>query len=443
MEFAWHEKDDMGNRTKKGNQSWILSVAPTENAHEGNAYGKLIMDEAGKYDVMGMWQYAEDCLMLNTRRVGMPLVFGTVGDITKEGRGLMEMWKNNDAYKMKRFGLWGYNGLITDQYGNDMIEDAVRWIIYERYRKQSATKRVREAFIQKYPLEERDAFNQVSGGGVGDIKLINEQIINLMTNPPKKVTGWMRRKPDGGQDFVPHPNGPVIVYEKPDPSRVNGFKAFIDPVEDDHVEKNRDTSEIALSICSRPFGEFPAKLVLELAYRPEKLDEFFEQAIMCCQWYNNTPMQIEMNKGGWRMRKYVEERNPKLLALAPVSATSAKGGVEWKIGVKTNTDRKEQMKGLIEDYVDNYVKFIPSIKLLEQFKVFGDAHQDDDLAITFGWNLILMQSDKTVTKRKEESTKLNPTLSYVKQGGQMRLITPSAPKGRPGPPKPRSALFKF
>jgi hypothetical protein len=444
MEFAWYEKDATGNRTKRGNQSWILSVAPTENAHEGNAYGKLIMDEAGKYDVMSMWQYSEDCLMLNTRRVGMPLVFGTVGDITKEGRGLMEMWKNSEAYKMKQFGLWGYNGLIVDAYGNDMIEDAVRWILYERRLKESATKRVREAFIQKYPLDERDAFNQVSAGGVGDIKLINDQILHLMGNPPKKMTGWMRPKPDGGVDFVPTPNGEVIVYERPDHSRSNGYKATVDPAEDDDVAKTRDSSEIALSICSRPFGEMPAKLVLELSYRPEKLDEFYEQAAMCLIWYNDTKVQIEMNKGGWRMRKYFEEHYPNLLALAPVSATSAKGGVEWRIGVKMTTDRKNQMMGLIDDYVDNYVKFIPSIKMLNQFKVFGDLHADDDLAVTFGWNLILMQADKTVTRKSDESTRLNPTVSYKNVGGRIILVTPQNQNNLPQTPKRiKSALFRY
>lgn len=443
MEFAWYEKDTAGNRAKKGNQSWILSVAPTDNAHEGNAYGKLIMDEAGKYDVMSMWQYSEDCLMINTRRVGMPLVFGTVGDITKEGRGLMEMWKNSEAYKMKQFGLWGYNGLICDQYGNDMIEDAVRWIIYERSRRSASTQRVRDAFIQKYPLDERDAFNQVTSGGVGDVKLINEQIINLMETPPMRIPGWMRLRNSTTVDHIPDvANGQVIVYEKPDPMRVNGYSAFIDPVEDDDVEKSRDSSSIALSIMAKPFGTQPAKLVLEYVARPQKLEEFFEQAAMCLQWYNNTRVQIEMNKGGWRTRKYFEDKHPTLLALAPVSATSARGGVEWKIGVKMTAERKEQMKGLIEDYVENYVKFIPSIRLLEQFKVFGDNHADDDLAISFGWNLILVQSDKTIVKLREQNLAKNPAVTYAKQNGHTVLVTGQKPQ-QPQTQRYKSALFKF
>lgn len=447
MEFAKNVKDDSGNKSKKGNQSWILSVAPTATAHEGNAYTKLIMDEGGKYDVMEMWKYSEDCMMLDTERVGMPIVFGTVGDITKEGKGLMEMWKNNTAYDMVKFGMWGYNGLIVDDFGNDMIEDAVRWIIYTRHKKQSATKKVREAFIQKYPLDENDAFNHVTSGGVGDSKLINEQIINLMGNPPLKRVGWMRKKPNGGVDFVPNPDGQVIIYDLPDHGRSNGFVANCDPIEDDDVEKNRDSSDIAFTIMAKPYGLMPPKLVAEFAMRPPKVDDAFEQIAMLCIWYNNTKVQIEMNKGGWRMRKYFETHYPQLLALAPVSATSAKGGVEWRIGVKMTAERKQQMMGLIEDYIDNHVKHIPSIRLLEQFKVFGEDHADDDVAVSFGWDLILMQSDKTIVRNREQASTNNPSVTYVKRGNQIVLVTPEdirrGENAQPQKPRPKSALFKF
>ena len=137
------------------------------------------------------------------------------------------------------------------------------------------------------------------------------------------------------------------------------------------------------------------------------------------------------------MKKYFEDKYPQLLALAPVSALSARGGVEWKIGVKMTADRKEQMKGLMEDYIDNYAKFIPSIKLLEQHKVFGDEHADDDVGVSWGWNLIMAQSDKTVVKSREAAVSKNPTVSYVKTGSGFQLNT--GPSKRP--PR-KSALFR-
>jgi hypothetical protein len=439
MSYAWHEKDANGNKITKGLQSWINVTSPVPSAHEGQAYSKLYIDEAGKIEeLLSIWAVAEDCLRLNTRRVGLPILMGTVGDIDRDGKGLMELYKNADAYDLERFPVMGYNGLICDEFGNDMLEEAIRWIVYTRDKLKSTSLKNQQAFIQKYPLLERDAFNQVTGGGVGNIQNINDQIIHLMTEPPQKVTGWMRRKPDGGVDFVPDDmNGKVIIYERPQP-RVNGYVFMTDPVEDDDVKKTRDTSEIATVIIAKPFNVQPAKLVAEIAYRPDKLDEYYEQIAMLLQWYDSK-IQIEMNKGGWRMKKYFEEHYPNRLALAPVSGTSAKGGVEWRIGVKMTADRKEQMKGLIDDYTDNYIKFIPSIKLLEQFKVFGDDHADDDLAIAFGWGLILVQSDKTVVKSRELTVANQPTVSYQRSanGGFERTIG-----GKPVVTPKKSPLFR-
>lgn len=440
MEFAWHEKDGHGNRSKKGNQSWIVSVAPTDNSHEGSAYSKLIIDEAGKIpNLLTIWSYAQDCLMKPPRRVGLPIIFGTVGDITKDGYGLKEMWINHEIYKLDRFFFYGYNAMdgMIDEYGNDMKEHAIRYIIYERHRLRHSKKEL-EAFIQKYPLTEKDAFNQMSGGGVGDIQKINEQITNLMVNPPQAVTGWMRRKPNG-VDFVPSPDGEVIIYERPQ-AIANGYKGVTDPADDDNLDKTRDTSDICTGIGKKAFGLEPVKLVARLCHRPKLLDEHFEQAAMLCEWYG-CQITIEMNKGGWRMKKYFEDHYPHLLALSPVSGTSAKGGVEWKIGVKMTTDRKEQMKGLMEDNIDNHVKWMQDIKLLEQHKVFGDDHADDDLAIMWGWMLILMQSDKTVAKAKEQAIAHNPTASYQKTSkGIQRTIG-----GKPvqsHPMRGKSALFR-
>lgn len=437
MSYAWYEKDNMGNKITKGMQSWINVTSPVPSAHEGQAYGKMYVDEAGKIvELMDIWAVAEDCLRLNTRRVGLPILMGTVGDIDKDGKGLMELYKNAEAYDLERFPVMGYNGLICDEFGNDMLEEAVRWIVYERERTKAASMKVRQSFIQKYPLEEKDAFNQVSGGGVGDIQKINDQIMNLMSNPPVAAHGWMRRKPDGGVDFVPDPRGEVIVYERPQ-AIANGYLAMTDPAEDDDVQKSRDTSDISTGIGKKAYGLAPPTLAARLCHRPMKLDEHFEQAAMLCQWYG-CRITIEMNKGGWRMKKYFEDHYPKLLALSPVSGTSAKGGVEWKIGVKMTTDRKEQMKGLLEDYIDNHVKWIPDIKLLEQHKVFGDDHQDDDLAITWGWLLILMQSDKTVAKARADMVSKNPTVSYTKTNGGFQLTTGGKPAVNPR----KSALYR-
>jgi hypothetical protein len=133
MDFSYYKKDENGNRIKRGVQSNIVCVPPTDTAFEGWMLNWWYCDEAGKIpNLPQMWSYTEDCMMQETVRMGVPIVFGTAGDITKEGRGLIEMWENNEAYNLKRFFFGAWMGLWVDEYGNDKKEDIIRWVLYER-----------------------------------------------------------------------------------------------------------------------------------------------------------------------------------------------------------------------------------------------------------------------------------------------------------------------
>lgn len=442
MHYAYFEKDANGNKITKGIQSWISSVAPTDNAHEGQAYSKLRIDEAGKIaNLLAIWGYAEDCLRLNTRRVGLPIILGTVGDIDKDGKGLMELYMNNKAYDLERFAVYGYHGLVMDQFGNDLIKEAIRFIIYERKKLESATRKIREAYVQKYPLCEKDAFNHITDGGVGNVQLINTQIVKLM-NPIEKRIGFMRRKEDGGVDFVPdHNNGKVIVYSLPDQLRIHGYVAGADPADHDDAKLNKDTSELALAIVAKPFGLEPPRLALEYCDRPEKLDKFFEQAAMCLQWYNNCKVLIEDNRA--RMVNYFKEHYLYLLPLVPKSIGTARIGFEMKHSVRMTEERKQQMMGLMEDAIDKYSEFFPSIKLLEQHKVFADEHATDDLAIAWGWALVMLQAEKRIAKRSDgEEDPNKPNFHYEKIGQMIRMVTAAQPHPVAKIRLPRHPLFR-
>ncbi len=64
MDFSKIIKDEFGNKTRKGTESTILSVAPTDTGHAGNQYRKLVIDEAGEQDnLLANWSNSEDCLM--------------------------------------------------------------------------------------------------------------------------------------------------------------------------------------------------------------------------------------------------------------------------------------------------------------------------------------------------------------------------------------------
>lgn len=190
----WIEKE----KRWKGTRSTITSVAPTPVAHAGKTYRKLVCDESGEVDIVSIWANAEDTLLDNGRLVCTPFIFGTVGDADGVGQGLMEFWKNHKTYHLEQFALWGYNCLLVDELGNDDLENSVRWIIYERKRRENAAPKIYKKFFQKYPLTEEDAFLSINKVGVGNPILLGKQRLYLMDNPPQKWVGYMRGKMGAG-----------------------------------------------------------------------------------------------------------------------------------------------------------------------------------------------------------------------------------------------------
>lgn len=391
-------------------------------------------------DLLPMWAKSEPCISQDSLRVGIPIIFGTVGEISKAGKGLMEMYLNAESYDLKRFAVWGYNAMFIDEYGNDIVSEGVRYIIYKRKKLESAAKRVRDEFYQMFPLNQNDAFLNVNVSGIGNPKLISDQYLKLQDDPPQKSVGVMRRNSDNSVDFVPNPNGSVIVYERPDPMRKNGYVAGADPADHDDLEKQRDTSNLALSIVSKPYGGDPPKLCLELVSRPLKLDEWFREAAMCLQWYNNTKVLAEDNRA--RMVNYFKENFPQLLAMTPKGVNSVRGGIELKYGIKMTAERKEQMRGLIESYIDDYSEFIPSLRLLEEFKEFGSEHGTDDLAVSFGWSLFLLQSDKSPVKNASQSDPNIPQATFKKVNGTIQIVNQGKPVLQKPKFQPNSQLFR-
>lgn len=436
---------DKKTETHKGTQSSIVSVAPTPTGHAGNQYAKLVIDEAGETELIPIWANAEDCLVDSDGvRIGSVYIFGTVGDVDKVGKDIMEFWDNHKLYGLEQYAFWGYNCSILDELGNDDIENAVRAIIYKRKKLEGASKYLYNKFRQKHPLDSADAFLNASGGGVGDPIILGTQRKYLIDNPPQKVTGWMRppAMPGGKPDFVPDPFGEVIVYERPDPNRVNGYIAPCDPAEDDDVERSKDNSDISSVILSKPYGLEPPKLCVEMCWRPKKLHEYYAQWAMVLQWYNNTQTHIELNKGGWRMLDWFDLNYPHLVALAPAASNSARGGVVMKKGVKKTTDITRQMGSLGNAYIENYSQFIPSIKMIDQCAVFGAKGKDDDLITAFLWALVILQGDKILARNVAEATSKNPTVNYVKVNGVIQMVTGNTPHPPTEPSRSRSALFR-
>lgn len=422
IDFSYVVKDEKGNKIKKGNNSDILVVAPTDSAYEGMMLNKWVCDEAGKIaNLPQIWSYTEDCLMQETRRAGIPIIFGTSGDVGKDGAGLKEMWENHEIYKLKRFFFAGWMGLAVDEFGNDRKEDCIRWIIYERRRREKLNSKSYNDFLQRYPLTVEEAFTDNALFGVGDPVKIGAQIQGLVLNPPLFTKGYFKEDDAGNVIWIPDRLGPCIVYEHPPEIRKpNSYISGCDPADiDDVFEEASDLSTYIMSVregLSRP------KIVFEYTDRPRELNKYYDQVLMALRYYGDCRTLIERQKGG-RMISYFADRGyKKLLMTTPQEIIRLVPTRQLQIGIQMSPTVKDYLRGLITEYVDESHDIIPSIPLLNELKVFGSKNTDK--AMAFGITLIaLREVSKSYKTLNKGPIKNIPTFKYMRDiNGKITLV---------------------
>jgi hypothetical protein len=409
MDFSYYVKDEKGNRIRQGNQSEIVVKAPVPTAFEGQMFGKWVCDEAGKIkDLPQMWSYTEDCLKQETTRPGAPFLFGTSGDIGKEGIGLRSMWKHADAHKLRKYFLGGWAGLMTDAYGNDMVEDSIRWIVYERKRMESLGPKLYNDFLQKYPLTIKEAFSIADTGGVGNVIKINSQLQNLIDDPAVEMRGSFKLKSNGEvyfeQDKV---HGKVVMYENRIAGLKNGYNAGCDPA--DHDDVSGEASNLSLLIRRKQHGVKPPQLVLDYTDRPQKVNDFFNQSLLALQYYNNTKVLIERNR--FAMIAFFQDQGFKhLLSTSPRGImTLINGRPVNTIGINTNEAVKQYIEAVVAEEIEEYWEYIPDSELLEECLRWGAENTDRVMA----WGMCLMQAKEDLQKSTQAGNRVD-TLRMAK-----------------------------
>jgi len=411
IEFYRKAKDENGNSIKKGVQSELNVVPPTDSAYEGLMLSKWICDEAGKIpNLPQMWSYTEDCLMQETERVGQPIIFGTSGDISKDGKGLMGMWQDSDVYRLRRFFFGGWMGMLVDEFGNDRVEEVVRWIVYERKRREALPGKFYSDFLQRYPLTAEEAFSQYSESGIGNIAEINKQMSSLVDNPVRSKRGHFESTESGDISFIASANGKVIIYEDPEDKAL--YIAGCDPA--DHDDVLAGSSDLSLHIMKKQDGTVGPKIVLEYVDRPNNLIEYYNQSYYALLYYNKAKCLIEKNR--YRMISHFTSNSwQSVLATTPQGLTRMFAVRSNVIGVHMNPDIKNYMKGIIDDYVDSFCDLIPSRELLQEFIDFGA--RNTDRVFSFGLALMLLKEDKRKVSASEK--KKVPSFKYELRNGKI------------------------
>jgi hypothetical protein len=421
MEFFRVKKLDDGTKKVIGLQSEITVVPPTDTAYEGLMLSKWVCDEAGKIpNLPQLWSFTEDCLMQEYRRVGVPILFGTSGDIATTGGGLMHMWDKADSYRLIKFFFAGWMGIAVDEYGNDKKEEVIRWIIYERQKRAAIDPKTYNDFLQRYPLTIEEAFSQASSG-LGNTLKINAQLAKCRGSKPIYKEGVMRMDINSmTPTFYPQKFGHLLIVEDPNPNET--YVLSCDPA--DHDEADSGASNLSLHVFAVSDGVKPTRVVAEMCYRPEQVKSFYEQAYFVAAYYNNSKILIENNRFG--MIQYFKENSlHQYLALRPTSVNFLFRKRSYEIGVRMTTELKQFMLNGISEYLDDNIEWIPFIALLQEFLDFGK--RNTDRVMSFGIGLIYARDiagiRKTTRIIKKSYNPNIPDISYKMINGRMTRVS--------------------
>jgi len=375
-----------------------------------------IVHNCGKIsNLKSMFSMANEVMRVGHRRSGIPLLFGTAGEVSKEGKDLKEMWYNAEIYKLKQFFYGGWNGIIVDQFGNDLKEEAIRWIVYERKRREGLSQKEYNDFLQQYPLTVQEAFTSNENQGLGNQVKISKQLQSLYENPVKEKKGYFKLDKDENVVFHPDNRGACIIYEDPDPSLKNTYCASADPT-DHEVTDTSGLSSLSMFIMKKSNGIQPPKIVFQYTDRPNIPRDFYEQALMALLYYNKCKILIERNKSG--MITYFDERGYKyLLQTTPQGMTRLIGGNTFNIGYYRTKASKQYGEELVCEYIEDYCEYIPCKELLKELQSYGVINTDRVDALQAG--LMFLREDKTKSIASSLVKEKTPNFGLSRIGGRL------------------------
>jgi len=176
-----------------GSQLTVKTFFSDPSAFEGGSYKFFIFEEIGLQDnLIKSYKASEPCFMEGGTQFGVPMLYGTGGEVDKGSRDMKIIYENPEAYNMKKLFIpaYMYYPGSTDEEAEDDMELGVNFFdpktgrtneiaalkhILER-RKRASTSRdgyIKE--VQSRPTEEAHLFLKTSGGQLNRI-ILNGQL---------------------------------------------------------------------------------------------------------------------------------------------------------------------------------------------------------------------------------------------------------------------------
>lgn len=414
----------------------IKTMYADSSAFEGGSYSLVIFEEIGLFEnLTASYAATKPCFMEGDIQFGLPLLYGTGGEVDKGAKGFKEMWDNHLAYNLKRIFVPAYFYYPGD---GEVDEDTNKKVSFFNYKtgvtnrnaakkyieaKRKIAKLSQETYIkhlQSYPIIPEEVFLKSKGGVLNLVKLQYQlQQIEMGNAPEPVVQGKLRwiDKPEiipllnrcknlkektkirveheCKVEFVQDENGTIWIDSKPinqlcqhlgyKPD-IGGCDSYDEEVDEEKREKNEKNysslAMIAYRCFSGPTREYdkPVGLLYERGDASFDDDEAYENAVKFAIHFG-IEVLFEYTKFHI-IRYFIDVGATEYIRIRPIIEEAGTQNHGNKYGVKMNTDVKAVLVRLLKAEVNQNIYknfFKPIILDLSDF-----GKKNTDIAMTLG-----------------------------------------------------------
>lgn len=440
--MARYEKNVEGNKVFAGYHSEVLKITFKDNPYAaiGKTTNLFIFEEAGKFgNLKEAYNLTEPCWKDGDDMIGMPIIFGTGGDMEAGTADFGHMFYNPSSYNLLEFdNVWdngkegtkcgwfipatrgrlgeelNSNKEMVDKDGNSIEDVAYQSIMRLRETKKlSGDPTSVKNVITQYPLTPAESFLRSSGAIFSSIEMHewlgklettksiseNKKKIELYFDAENKIKAKLN--PDL-EDIINYPLNPskdskkgcIVIWEDPiDDPPYGLYIAGCDPYDQDKAETSESLGSFFVYKRFYSNNQTYDLLVAEYTGRPERADDFYETCRRLCIYYNAKCLYENQLKG---LKIYFEQKNslqylceqPSILKDIVKNTQVNRGyGIHMNESIKDQCEQylKQWLYEERDDLNGNKIMNLHTIKSIPLLKelIAYDREQNTDRVIAF------------------------------------------------------------
>lgn len=473
-------KMEDGREIWVGFQSEIKKITFKDNpfASAGLSSSIFLFEEAGIFNnIIESYNISEPCWKDGDDVIGLPIIYGTGGDMLAGTAAFSEMYYDPDRFNLLAFpNIWESDknnqkcgwflpstkqrfGVYTDKEtkktiklvdndGNSNEEYSLKSILDFRETKKGNPQAYRDAVTQ-YPLTPSEAF-LITAGNMFPTMLLNERLAELRGNPKKYIeVNWIGNfiiSEEGDLRFQAQDNvmplrdypikkkpdddvtGCIEIYEQPQKENdgkitPRRYIVSVDTFDDDQATTNSVG-------CALVFDRFTRRIVAEYTGRPQLAKDFYENVRKLIIYYNAIGFP-EINKLGFVT--YMEHK--KCLYMLAETPVQLRDKIEWKPNLNTSygfkaTDRtnswgRELIREWLLEPIENdseilNVMRIRSTGLIQELIKWNKDGNFDRVSSLIGALILDVTMNREIIQAQEKRSKSFAESSFWKEKGFLK-----------------------